>query len=81
MTPFFDGLVLKFNHNSNKTMLGVTLGTLHGLYSSLQKEQNNYREQKIHLFNLIPFINIKRKKRTTKYKLFGFIPLFKKREK
>jgi len=82
MTPFYEGLALRFNNNSNKTMLGVTLGTLHGLYSDLQKKvSDKCTKEKIKLFNFLPLLTVKHKNKTTKYKLFGFIPFCKKKGK
>lgn len=67
MTPYYNGLALKFLNNSNKTMLGVTLSVLAG----------NKQRKSIKLFGFIPFLTFKRTNNKTYVILFGFIPLLK----
>ena len=72
MTPFFDGLALKFLNNSNKTMLAVTCSCI----NNQSRISSPFKLSKVKLFGL-DILKIKQKNKVKKFYLLGFIPLLK----
>ncbi len=75
LTPYYDGLSLKFLNNSNKRMLGISLSVLG------QENKETNKRIKYFLFNFIPFVQTKQKGNVKRVYLFGFIPIFKIKSK
>lgn len=67
MTPFYEGMQNRF---------------LYFIIENVKKTSiKEHNRKTIKLFNLIPFLTVKTKKAISYYKLFGFIPLFKVKDK
>lgn len=74
MTPFFEGMKLKFEEASVASYLSKEIR------GALQNHSIHSKKIKIRFFS-IPFLSISKKKGKTVYKLFGFIPILKIKKK
>lgn len=77
MTPFFEGLSLKFLNNSNKTMLGVTLDFVCQKFIEANLACSSENNKVVRLFGFIPLLKIKQKQNVKRIYLLGFILLLK----
>ena len=80
MTPFYEGLMLKFLSKNNELMANKSISNLHQ-YLNLNTSMLSFKKKWVKLFSLIPLIKIKKKNKVRKYYLFGFLPLFQVKEK
>ena len=78
MTPFHEGLKLKFLFNTISNSLPKDMDKPLVLAPQTPKVCSKKR---ITLFHFLPLLTIKTKNKKTRVKLFGFIPLLKIREK
>ena len=74
MTPFYEGMQNRYFWYAMEQI------TFHA-HKNKNAPFTPTIKTKIKLFNLLPFLTIKEKANTKTYKLFGFLPLFKVKEK
>jgi lipopolysaccharide biosynthesis glycosyltransferase len=78
MTPFLNALMAKYIYHINISNTNTNTNSIHNTLSSILVKKT---EKSIKLFNLIPVLKYKIRPNCTRILLFGFVPLFKIKEK